>query len=250
MQPAETQNINEKIEGNINKNSNTNNDNSAKDSPRIDASSEVRLVRVKQIQRISIKLSSAALFAALSLVLSLLAPYLPRVQWGLALFDPVSIVWILAFFLFGYYTGLITTVIGTLLLMPFDSFAPIGPLMKFFATIPLILVPLLVNYIMKKPRTFDTLLDKKFVHINWIFAVIVRNIVMVILNYVIIKLLFEGPYFVIAEQNLAFLGLPNITGWTAIFITVIFVNTLQSIWDYYIPFALVKIIKPQIKSFW
>ena len=118
-----------------------------------------REVKQDKSTKYLIKIVGAAIFAAISLVVSLLTTaYLPRVQWGLALIDPVSIIWILSFFIFGYEAGLITSSLGMFLLMPFDPFAPVGEIMKFVATVPLILVPLIINVMKRRALNSENVL--------------------------------------------------------------------------------------------
>jgi len=201
-----------------------------------------RVYRKEKVTNISLKVASAAIFSALSMVVSIFTTeILPRVQWGLALFDPVSIIWILAFFVFGYEVGLLTSIIGMLLLMPFDPWVPLGPLMKFAATIPLIIIPLIVNYIRKKSLKSKDALKVTTLIINWVIAVVFRVIIMVVFNVIVINLMFGGDIFANA-QTLAFIGLPGIDGWSAVIATVIILNIIQSIWDYIIPYIIVKTI--------
>lgn len=199
---------------------------------------------VKKINRtITLKIAGAGIFAALSLVLSITTTnILPRVQWGLALFDPVSVIWILAFFVFGYEAGILTSIVGMFLLIPFDPFGYIGPVMKFTATVPLIIIPLIINFIRRRPRNSDYILNNKTLVINWVSGTIVRVVVMVIFNIIIINLMFGGDEFASAV-SLEFLGFTGVTGWTAIVWTVAVINILQSIWDYLIPLILIKPIK-------
>jgi riboflavin transporter FmnP len=200
---------------------------------------------IKKINHpITLKIAGAGIFAALSLVLSITTTeFLPRVQWGLALFDPVSVIWILAFFIFGYEAGILTSIAGMFLLFPFDPYASyLGPIMKFTATVPLIIIPLIINFIRRKPRNSDYIFNNKTLIISWISGTAVRVIVMVFYNIIIINLMFGGDEFASAV-SLEFLGFTGITGWTAIVWTVAVINILQSIWDYLIPLILIKPIK-------
>ena len=200
---------------------------------------------VKKINRpITLKIAGAGIFAALSLVLSITTTnILPRVQWGLALFDPVSVIWILAFFIFGYEAGILTSIAGMFLLFPFDPYAYyLGPIMKFTATIPLIIMPLIINFIRRKPRNSDYIFNNKTLIISWISGTAVRVIIMIFYNIIIINLMFGGEEFASAV-SLEFLGFTGVTGWTAIVWTVAVINILQSIWDYLIPLILIKPIK-------
>lgn len=209
---------------------------------------KARVIIKENQMSLPLKIASGAIFGAISLVVSLLTTeILPRVQWGLALFDPVSIVWIIAFFCFGYETGLITSFIGMFLLMPFDPFTPIGPIMKFVATVPLIIVPWIISKIRKLSLTSKNTLKFSNYILNWSVAVVLRVIIMVYLNYLVISLMFPS---MVAGIDLGFLGLPGLTGWTAIFGTVIFLNILQSVWDYGISLGLVKAIQLGVQLPW
>ena len=201
-----------------------------------------RVVKKKNLP-ITLKVAGAGIFAALSLVLSVTTTeILPRVQWGLALFDPVSVIWILAFFVFGYEAGILTSIVGMILLIPFDPYGYIGPVMKFAATIPLIIVLLILNLIRRKSRNSDYTLNNKTLVISWVSGTTVRVIVMVIFNIIVINLMFGGNSFA-SGQTLEFLGLTGVTGWIAIVWTVVVINILQSIWDYLFPLILIKPIK-------
>jgi len=83
----------------------------------------------------------AALLAALSIAVTPIATYVPRLNWGIALFDPTSIFWIIAFLMGGIWVGLVSMSAGVLLLNFFDPFAPVGPLVKLLATLPMIVIP-------------------------------------------------------------------------------------------------------------
>ncbi|MHA1340932.1 MAG: hypothetical protein ACTSRZ_13330 [Promethearchaeota archaeon] len=201
-----------------------------------------RVIIAKPKKKFSLIVASSAIFSGLSLALSQLAPILPRIQWGLALFDPVSIIWIMAFFLFGFEAGILTSLIGMLLLMPFDAFAPLGPIMKFSATLPLILVPSLIVKIKSRKIESNEILKTRQSIFYWLISVAIRAVIMTIFNIVAINLMFGGDDFA-NTIDLSFLGIPSITGWMAIVITVVFVNSLQSIWDYWIPYGLIVIFK-------
>jgi len=192
--------------------------------------------------RIVLQISGAALFGALSLVVSAVTTnILPRIPgWGIAFIDPVSIIWIICFLVFGAKSGMLCCVIGTLGLMPFDTSLPIiGPLMKFSATFSLIIVPIMFLKLykyeegvkksqkIKNPRNFI---------VYGIFGVLVRIGVMMIANYLLFITVLAGalPYV-----SLSFMGLPGITGWIAIIIVVIFINAETSLWDLIIPYGIV-----------
>ncbi len=175
--------------------------------------------------RITVQLVGAAIFSALSLVVSLLVvPILPRTPEGMAFFDPVSIIWMLCFLIFGPVAGLLCCVIGMFLLMPFDPFAPIGPLMKFAATVSLMIVPIVLLKLYKREEGIlksKILKDRKKYVIYGLLGTGFRIVVMVILNIIVYLALF-------GEAGLAY--------WIII---VIIVNALQSLWDLLIPYLIV-----------
>ena len=196
---------------------------------------EEREVPKNYQKKLTIEIAGAAIFGALSIALSYLStPYIPRVAWGLAYFDPVSIIWIMSFLIFGFRAGLLTSVIGTLGLMPFDSFAPIGPLMKFGSTVWFILFPYL--YVRLKLKSAPSGKDIKKLQ-NYIPSVIlawlIRCIVMTVINYLLLT------YVYIFPVDLEWLGLSQISRVWVIIITVFLLNTIQSLFDIIIPYLLV-----------
>ena len=50
------------------------------------------------------------------------------------------------------------------------------------------------------------------------------------------------------HRQVSLLGIESINGWTAIIITVLFVNVLQSISDYLVPYMLIKPIQVGIPN--
>ncbi len=177
---------------------------------------------VSKRSRLTLQIVGGAIFGALSLVLSFLAAFLPRTPEGLAYFDPVSIIWVICYLIFGPLAGLISAVIGMLLLMPFDPFAPIGPLMKFTATVALILPSYLLMKYVKKDVSSGTLKEPKTYATYGVIGIIVRIGVMVPFNIVVYIALGYPPQF---------LG--------AYLIIVVLINALQSVWDLVIPYLIV-----------
>ena len=94
------------------------------------------------------KLAGTGVFAALSIVMSPIAFMLPRVGWGQAIIDPVSLPWMFCFFLFGLKSGLSCAIIGALALFFFDPTAIpfLGPVWKLIATILLMIVPYVIRF--------------------------------------------------------------------------------------------------------
>ena len=55
------------------------------------------------------KVVTASVLAALSIAVAPIASFVPRIPgWGIALFDPVSIFWVVAFLLGGYWVGILS----------------------------------------------------------------------------------------------------------------------------------------------
>lgn len=194
----------------------------------------------KSAQR-TLKIAGAAIFGALSLIMSaFLTPILARIPgWQIAIFDPISIVWITCFMIFGVEAGLMSLVIGAFGLLPFDPTAWLGPLMKFSATFSLLIVPIIVLKLYKREEGTSNskkLKDRKNFITCGILGTVLRCIVMLILNIVVFLTIFSGYE---AYVDLAFLGLPGITSWTAIVIGVIIINAYQSVLDLLIPYIIV-----------
>jgi riboflavin transporter FmnP len=173
----------------------------------------------------TIQIVGGAIFGALSLVFSLyVVPYLPRTPQGFAYFDPVSIIWVTCFLIFGPLAGILCSVIGMLVLFPFDPFTPIGPIMKFSATFSLIIVPILLLYLFRRKkgmRMSQKLKEPKTYILYGALGLVLRIIVMVILNIIV---------------YLSFYGSEGLEFW--IFM-VILLNSLTTLWDLLIPYLLV-----------
>jgi len=185
---------------------------------------ELEVVRSKRSQ-LTIQIVGGAIFGALSLIFSLyVVPYLPRTPEGFAYFDPVSIIWVTSFLIFGPMAGILSCVVGMVVLFPFDPFTPIGPLMKFSATFSLIIIPILLLYLFKRQageRMSQKLKKLKTYIIYGALGTLVRIIVMVFLNIVV---------------YLAFYGPVGLGYWI---ILVILLNALTSLWDLLVPYLLV-----------
>ncbi len=179
--------------------------------------------------RLTIQIVGAAIFGALSLVVSLyVVPYLPRTPEGFAYFDPVSIIWVTCFLIFGPLAGILCSLIGMVVLFPFDPFTPIGPLMKFSATFSLIIVPILMLYIFKRKkgeRMSQKLKEPKTYILYGALGVALRIVIMVILNIIV---------------YLYFYGSEGLEYWITM---VILLNSLTSIWDLLFPYLLVFITR-------
>ncbi len=180
-------------------------------------------------------IGASAIFGGLSLALAALTtPYLPRMPgWGIAFIDPVSIIWITAYLIFGFNTGVITSLIGTLGLMFFDPFTPIGPTMKFLATMPIILSfdfgMRLYRNVAYSGESLRSL--KRYVPLSIIGAV-TRVVIMTFINILLFIYIFDLSY---AKINL--FGI-ELSSWDAVIIVAVLINAEQSIWDCMIPYLI------------
>ncbi|NVM16400.1 MAG: hypothetical protein HWN80_01695 [Candidatus Lokiarchaeota archaeon] len=202
---------------------------------------EEKETQMSKSSQFVLQISGAALFGALSIVLSIfVTPFVPRIPgWGIAIIDPISIIWILCFLIFGTKAGILCCVIGTFGLMPFDSFAPIGPIMKFAATFALIIVPILFLKLYKEEegvRNSQKIKNLKNYVVYGLFGMILRIGVMILANYLLFVTLFSDA---IPYVSLEFIGLSDVSGWTAIIIGVIIINAETSLWDLLFPYLIV-----------
>ncbi len=189
-------------------------------------------------------MAGAAIFGALGAVVAFMtAPYLPRVPgWGIAWFDPVSIIWVTCFFIFGAAAGILCCFIGTVALMFVDPFVPIGPVMKLLATLPMILIPLIVLKL-KKSWNYSSieLKGKKIIPLTFT-AIGVRLVIMFPVNVSLFVFMFGG-----IESATPFWGLEGI--WV-ILAVVVLINTLQGIWDIAVSWVIIYPTKIYQYAIW
>jgi riboflavin transporter FmnP len=204
----------------------------------VETGQEPRVVRSETRSKLTIDIAGAAIFGALSIVVSqLTTASLPRMQWGIAFFDPVSLIWIAAFLIFGYRAGVLTCLIGMLGLMPFDPTPLVGPVMKFVATIGLVVIPwAYAKFATKQTPSGDNLSQLRIFVPGMTLAWIVRIILMIGLNYFYIVYVWQVP---IQFLSLEWLGHAEITGFMAIAVTIFLLNTLQTLFDAIIPYIIV-----------
>jgi riboflavin transporter FmnP len=215
-----------------------------------------RVVSVKN-KNISLIIAGGSIFAALSYGLQVLtAPFVDVLRvpgWFIAFFDPVSIIWVMSFLVFGIKAGLLTSAIGAVLLTITDNTPSgfIGPMMKFIATITLIVTPWIISKIRKTKLTSEYLLGHQVFIKTWIFAVLVRAVVMIVMNWLVLAYIYPMFFPIdVLTFNLKWLGLTTINGWTAVIITNVLINSLQSVWDYFVSYGVVKPISMKISLPW
>jgi hypothetical protein len=178
--------------------------------------------------RLTIDIVGAAIFGALSAIAyPILKPLIDatRVPQGLALFDPISIIWMTCFLVFGPLAGILCCFVGFVTLIPFDTSIPvIAPLMKLCATLPLVIAPTLFLRLYKREGNSlnsPKLKKPKNYLISAVLGIIVRIIVMVLLNIVV---------------YVAFFGWGGLEAWLVL---IVWINALTSVWDLFIPYGLI-----------
>ena len=164
----------------------------------------------------------AAIMAALSLASAPIASVIPRIPgWDIALFDPVSFFWIIAFLIGGYFVGITTVFAGTVGLFFFDP-SGVGPIFKILATMPMIVIPWLMVRYTTEDKQGKRLAIPRFYIMAMFAATLLRLLIMVPTNLVMVPLLY-GPI------------------WPVDFIITytLVLNLSQSLWDALIPYLLV-----------
>ncbi|MFX0048209.1 MAG: ECF transporter S component [Candidatus Hermodarchaeota archaeon] len=194
---------------------------------------EEKETKMSKSSRFVLQIAGAALFSALSLIFSVfVTPYLPQTPEGFAYFDPVSIIWVTCYLIFGPLAGILCCGVGSLALMPFDDWTPIGPLMKLAATLSLIIIPILILRFTKRDeniRKSQILKKPKNYIIYGLLGTVFRIVVMLILNIVLYLMLY---------------GTGGLEIWI---VTVIVLNALTSLWDLLFPYLIVFVSKIDIK---
>jgi len=163
----------------------------------------------------------ASVLASLSIAAAPIAEVVPRIPgWGIAIFDPVSIFWIVSFLLGGLWVGLVSVIAGTMGLFLYDPTA-VGPVFKLVATLPMIVVPWLSLRRTRRAKRGETLSRPKYFITAMVLAFIVRLALMIPINLAYGSIAY--PFF------------------TMEFIAsyALILNAFQSLWDALIPFIIV-----------
>ncbi len=202
---------------------------------------EIKAVRSKGSEFI-IQIAGGAIFGALSTVMAImLKPIIDASRitgWGIAMFDPTSWIWIICFLVFGHYAGLISCVTGSFGLLLIDPSGWVGPVFKFSATVPLIIIPYLILKLWERDTTNSLKLkNPKYYVITGGLSIAIRIIVMIFMNYLFFITVWgiENLDYVTLEV----LGLGEITGKTAVLIFTPIINLYAGALDLAIPYFLV-----------
>ena len=199
---------------------------------------EIEASRTKSTN-LKIQIAGGAIFGALSAVMAfVISPVINASRipgWGIAMFDPTSWIWVICFLIFGPIAGLISSVTGSFGLLLIDPSGWVGPIFKFFATIPLILIP----YYIFKLKESQKLKDPRMFAISGVVSIVVRIVAMIGLNLLFFATIWDFLQFV----NLGILGLGNISGLSAVLIFTPIINLFTSVLDLVIPYIVVFVSK-------
>lgn len=186
------------------------------------ASQEFELTEVSEESKRVKQAALAAIMAAISLTSAPIVSVIPRIPgWDIAIFDPVSLFWIIAFLVGGYFVGIVTVFAGTVGLFFFDP-SGVGPLFKLLATLPMIIIPWLAVRKTARQEGGMRLASLRFYGILMLVATLVRLLIMVPTNLVMVPLLYGDvwpPDFIVTYT--------------------IILNLSQSLWDALIPYLIV-----------
>jgi len=196
---------------------------------------EIEVVRTERSQ-LTIQIAGGAIFGALSAVVSfVLSPLINASRipgWQIAMFDPTSWVWVTCFLIFGVYAGLISCSAGSIGLLLIDPSGWVGPLFKFCATVPLILIP---YFIFKLKESQKLKNPRKFV-ISGVTSTAIRIAIMLPLNLLFFATIWSDWF---EYMDLEVIGFGNITGLSAILIFNPIINLYTSVLDLAVPYFLV-----------
>lgn len=124
-------------------------------------------------------LTSAGMLAAISIVFQIVHIGYPT-QWGMWI-DFVAVPWILAYFLFNWRGALIVSVVTSIIITLVAPSTWLGAVMKWTATLPMWLIPFLVQRLSK--LELKDFRKTSTVIICLLFAIILRGLLVIPLNY-------------------------------------------------------------------
>lgn len=154
-------------------------------------------------------ISVSAALAAISAVVQLVHLGYQSPQWGMWI-DVVAVTWIIAYFLFGFRSAFLVSLVGAFVITLFDPTTWLGASMKWIATIPMILsLVLYQRFFMKNSRHFDKF---RFLFIPVIISLLIRCMIVIPLNYYYAIPIWTGmstsqamqviPWYIIAIFNI------------------------------------------------
>jgi riboflavin transporter FmnP len=95
--------------------------------------------------------------------------------------DVVSVTWVIAYFLFGFQSSLIVSLIGSLIITLFAPDTWLGASMKFVATIPVIFM--LFSWIVLRKKGYNWYSKSAHLVLPVLIGVVIRCFLVIPLNY-------------------------------------------------------------------
>lgn len=156
--------------------------------------------------------------------------------------DLVGVSWIMAYFLKGFRTALLTAVISSVLIALLAPSGFVGGIMKFVATVPMFIVPAVLFYgkdLKKKLK------DLRFVSLALVAALVVRVVVTLLLNvYVAIPIWFGSSLEEVAGMAIkGFSDLFLLFGFSSFSQTVLGFSTNEAVLFVLSMIALINVIQ-------
>ncbi|AFN04413.1 ECF transporter S component [Pyrococcus furiosus DSM 3638] len=183
------------------------------------------------------EIAFTAIMTALALVFQVL-PLKVRTPWGMSI-DLVAVPVVLLYLLFGFRTsmlGLVAVTFGLMIISGPNSLG-IGPIMKFFATLS-VLIGLIFAEKVDPERTIKYLLA------GFVVASVIRSVLMILLNYYFalpIYLKFVLGYDITSGQEIIRIveEMMHMPFWLAIALP----NTIQTAVDVFVAYLVVGRVK-------
>ena len=200
--------------------------------------------------RESTKIISSSVFAAMAAILALLPLSFPFPIITFLKFDFAEIPIVLALLIYGFPPALLATIVYWIILLAFGSFSPIGPSMRFLATLSMVL-GLYAGYVMFREEKVELNPSALPLVAGSIVGIIFRVLVMTLANYVVLIVLF--PEF----MGMAINDVCKALGWSFnspeeevfwVFAFIGIFNVLQSLLSIVPAALLVKAIVRSVKA--
>jgi riboflavin transporter len=126
------------------------------------------------------QIAISAALAALSATVQLIHIGYQSPAWGMWI-DVVSVTWVIAYFLFGFQSSLLVSLVGSLIITLFAPDTWLGASMKFVATIPIILA--LFAWVVLSKKRFDWYAKPTRLLMPVLIGLVVRCALVLPLNY-------------------------------------------------------------------
>ena len=202
------------------------------------------------MQEISKLVAGAAVMGSLAVVLTFAGLEVPYPPLPYLKFDFAEIPIVLALLIYGFPPALLATIVYWIILLAFGSFSPIGPSMRFLATLSMVL-GLYAGYVMFREEKVELNPSALPLVAGSIVGIIFRVLVMTLANYVVLIVLF--PEF----MGMAINDVCKALGWSFnspeeevfwVFAFIGIFNVLQSLLSIVPAALLVKAIVRSVKA--